>query len=112
MVKLAQQPTYHDTSGVEPATLRDFEATFYNLLLAVISFAGVIVFIMLIIGGLRYITSGGDPKSTESAKDTITFAIGGLLVVALAFVIVRLVGDFVGVDLTNFRVWIDTTVGP
>ena len=58
----------------------------------VISFiVGVIAVIMIIIGGLRYITSGGDSNNTKGAKDTILYAIIGLVVVAMAQVIVRFV---------------------
>jgi hypothetical protein len=52
---------------------------------------GVIAVIMIIIGGLKYITSGGDSAQTSSAKNTILYAIIGLVIVALAQVIVRFV---------------------
>ena len=52
---------------------------------------GVIAVIMIIIGGLRYITSGGDSNNTKGAKDTILYAIIGLVVVAMAQVIVKFV---------------------
>jgi lysylphosphatidylglycerol synthetase-like protein (DUF2156 family) len=50
---------------------------------------GVIAVIMLFVGGLKYITSTGDAAKVTSAKDTILYAIIGLVVVALAQVIVR-----------------------
>lgn len=53
--------------------------------------AGVAAVIMLILGGLKYVTSGGDSSSTASAKNTIIYAIVGLIVVALAQAIVRFV---------------------
>lgn len=52
---------------------------------------GVVAVIMIIIGGLRYITSGGDSSSVSNAKNTILYAIVGLVVVALAQLIVRFV---------------------
>ncbi len=52
---------------------------------------GVIAVIMIIIGGLKYITSGGDSGNITGAKNTILYAIIGLVVVALAQVIVRFV---------------------
>jgi hypothetical protein len=63
-------------------------ATVINILSIVV---GVIAVIMIIIGGLRYITSGGDSNNTKGAKDTILYAIIGLVVVAMAQVIVRFV---------------------
>lgn len=52
---------------------------------------GVISVIMIIIGGLKYITSGGDSGNITGAKNTILYAIIGLVVVALAQFIVRFV---------------------
>ena len=52
---------------------------------------GVIAVIMIIVGGLKYITSGGDSSNVSGAKNTIIYAIIGLIVVALAQFIVRFV---------------------
>lgn len=50
---------------------------------------GIFAVIMLIIGGLKYITSQGEASNTAGAKNTILYAIIGLVVIALAQVIVR-----------------------
>lgn len=52
---------------------------------------GSIAVIMIIIGGFRYIISGGDSSATKSAKDTIMYAVIGLVVVLFAQVIVLFV---------------------
>lgn len=52
---------------------------------------GVISVIMIIIGGLKYITSGGEAGNITGAKNTILYAIIGLVVVALAQVVVKFV---------------------
>ena len=52
---------------------------------------GVIAVIMIIIGGLRYITSGGESNNISGAKNTIIYAVIGLVVVAMAQIIVRFV---------------------
>ena len=52
---------------------------------------GVIAVIMIIVGGLKYITSGGDSGNITSAKNTILYAIVGLVIVALAQIIVKFV---------------------
>jgi cytochrome bd-type quinol oxidase subunit 2 len=52
---------------------------------------GVIAVIMIIVAGLRYITSGGKQESVTSAKNTILYAIIGLVIVALAQLIVHFV---------------------
>lgn len=50
---------------------------------------GIVAVIMIIYGGFRYITSGGESGNVQSAKNTLLFAIVGLVIVALAQVIVR-----------------------
>jgi hypothetical protein len=56
---------------------------------------GIISVIMIVIGGIRYATSNGDPGSTKSAKDTVLYAVIGLIVAILAFSIVNFVlGSF------------------
>lgn len=52
---------------------------------------GAVSVIMIIFGGFRYVTSGGNDSSVGSAKKTIMFALIGLVIVALAQVIVRFV---------------------
>lgn len=52
---------------------------------------GIVAVIMIIIGGFRYITSGGDSGNVTGAKNTILYAIVGLIVVALAQFIVKFV---------------------
>lgn len=52
---------------------------------------GIISVIFIIIGGVKYITSSGDANNITSAKNTIMYAIVGLIVVALAQVIVKFV---------------------
>lgn len=52
---------------------------------------GVVAVIMIIVGGLKYITSGGESSNVTSAKNTILYAIVGLVIVALAQVIVHFV---------------------
>lgn len=51
----------------------------------------VIAIITVIIGGMRYITSGGDSNNVSSAKNTIIYALVGLIIIAFAQVIVQFV---------------------
>lgn len=64
--------------------------TVTNILLFLI---GAISVIMLIIGGIRYVVSGGDQNAITSAKNTILYAIIGIVVAFLAFAAVRFVTD-------------------
>ena len=53
--------------------------------------AGAAAVVMIIIGGFRYVTSAGSPEATKGAKNTILYALVGLVVVAVAQVIVHFV---------------------
>ncbi len=56
---------------------------------------GVVAVIMLIVGGFRYIFSGGNSTSVNAAKDTILYAVIGIVVAILAFAIVNFIlGQF------------------
>jgi hypothetical protein len=73
--------------------------------------AGVIFFFMLVIGGIKWIMSGGDKGSTESARNQITAALIGLIIVFAAWAIITLIKSVFGVDILNFTIPGLTTVG-
>lgn len=52
---------------------------------------GAIAVIMIVIGGIRYTTSNGDSNGIQSAKNTILYAVAGLVVAILAYAIVNFV---------------------
>ena len=56
---------------------------------------------MLVWGGLRYILSGGDNKKITDAKNTILYAIIGLIIAVLAFAIVNFVLNAIGGTVTD-----------
>lgn len=67
-------------------------ATVTNILLFII---GAVAVIMLVIGGIRYTISGGDQAQVKAAKDTILYAIIGIIVAILAYAAVNFViGSF------------------
>ena len=61
--------------------------------------AAVAAFLFLILGGIQWITSGGDKAGMEAARNRITAAIVGLIIVAAAWAVMLLVGQFIGFDL-------------
>lgn len=64
-----------------------------NILSAIV---GVAAIIMIIISGLKYITSGGDSNAVSSAKSSLIYALVGLIIVAMAQFIVHLVFHVTG----------------
>jgi hypothetical protein len=68
--------------------------TITNVLLFVV---GAVSVIMLIIGGIRYVVSGGDSTAVQGAKNTILYAIVGIVICLLAYAVVSFViGSFTG----------------
>lgn len=74
-----------------PAELVGVDGVFTRITNTVLYIVGVISVVMLIWGGLRYIMSGGDSKKITDAKNTILYAIIGLIIAVLAFAIVNFV---------------------
>lgn len=70
--------------------------------------AFVAAFVMLLIGGIRWITAGGDEKGVASARNMITAALIGLVVVLVAYAIIRLVEIFFGFNIISEGVNIPT----
>jgi uncharacterized membrane protein YuzA (DUF378 family) len=77
-----------DCDARSAGTLNNTLSNIINLISIIVSIAAVI---MIIIGGFRYIASAGDSGGVSSAKNTIIYAIVGLIVVAMAQIIVRFV---------------------
>lgn len=88
----------------EPAAFAQLGDVFGNLVSAILGFAGITLFILLTVGGFKYITSGGDPKAVEGAKKTLTYAIGGLITLLLSYLILVLIKEITGVNVTEFNV--------
>lgn len=93
------------TGQLDIATIKGLEAVFNNILSVALLFAGIVLFIMFVIGGFRYLTSGGDPKATEAAKGTLTHAIAGLVVLVLAYIIIQFIEVFTGVNVSVFKIY-------
>ena len=63
--------------------------------------AAVLVFFYLIWGGIEWITSGGDKGKTESARNKITSAVIGLIVIASSYAVLTLALNFLGFSNLN-----------
>lgn len=86
------------------AKISDLEVVFGRVVGFALGLAGIALFVLLLVGGFKFITSGGDPKAVESAKSTLTHAIIGLIVILVSYLILVLIKELTGVDVTNFSV--------
>lgn len=85
-----------------PAKISDLEGIFSNIVSIVLGFAGIALFFMLIIGGFKYITSGGDPQKAEGAKNTLSYGVYGLVLLLLSFLILSVIEKITGAKVTEF----------
>lgn len=77
-----------------------------NILSVALPVGGIILFVMLVLGGIFFIASGPDPKRVAAAKNTITYAIIGVVILALAFLLIRLIAIFTGANIEQFGIYI------
>ncbi|MBQ3293921.1 hypothetical protein IJG96_02195 [Candidatus Saccharibacteria bacterium] len=69
----------------------NLEGTVTNVINVVLYVVGILAVVMVIIGGVKYTTSGGDQAAVTSAKNTILYGIIGLVIAILAYAIVNFV---------------------
>ncbi len=92
----ARSSAVKDLSGIDITPVKDAganadQSTIDRVVNIVFSLAGGLALLFTVIGGLRFILSSGDPQNTARAKNTIIYALVGLLVTMFAFAIVKFV---------------------
>lgn len=90
------------TTGVAVPTAITVEGIIAWAITTLIVVAGLIFLVMLLIGGLRWILSGGDKASTEAARGQVTAALIGLVIVFSAYAVVLLINAIFGIDVLGF----------
>lgn len=88
-------------SGLNSITIENLISA---LIIIILVIAALIFLFMLILGGIKYITSGGDKGQTESARGQITAALIGLVIVFAAWAIINLVSAFFGIDILSLNI--------
>ena len=74
-----------------PSDLFGETGAFRKITNTILYIVGIVAVIMLIIGGIRYVISGGDSKKVTDAKNTVLYAIIGLVIAVFAYAIVNFV---------------------
>jgi len=86
------------------ATIQGFECLFYNVLQVIVTIAGLAFLFMFINGGYKYLFSGSEPKAVAAASSAITSAFIGLIGVIASWLIIKLIQDFTGINVTIFKI--------
>lgn len=94
---LAVIPTDLPTQPVIPAQFQTFKGVLAAVINVVFYVGVALTIIFLIIGGIKYITSGGSKEGTEAARGMITNAIIGFIVVIGSFTIKKIIEGMLGV---------------
>jgi len=66
--------------------------------------AALVAFVFLIIGGIRWVTSGGDKEKTARAQQTLTAALVGLVIVFASWAIIKLIETFFGIEILEMQI--------
>ena len=74
-----------------PSNLLGSDGVVKSITSTILYVLGILAVVMLIIGGVKYATSGGDAKAVTDAKNTILYALIGLIIAILAYAIVSFV---------------------
>lgn len=90
--------------GPCPAGLDQFEQVFSNVISVVVGLGFVALLTLLIWAGIKYLISGGEPKAIQSAHQTITWALLGVVFMAVAWIVLQLIKVFTGIDVTIFNI--------
>ncbi len=90
-------PTWENCVENGVATLRCIPVVFQNIVNWALIFAGVAALFFVIYAGIKYIRSGGEEEKIKSARETLTYAIIGLVVILLSFAIINIISAVTGV---------------
>ncbi len=86
---------------INPAGLPQLQELFVRIIQISVRLAFVALLVMLVIGAIKFITSGGE-KGVQTGSQTILHAILGILFLAGAWLALLLIKAFTGVDVTTF----------
>ena len=77
-------------------SLRCIPIVFENIISASLMFVGAVTAILIVYAGILFVTSGGDQKKVQSARQVITYALIGLVIVLSSFAIIYFIGYTTG----------------
>jgi len=92
----AQPSSFPNLNDFVVSTGTNLTTVIRNVLSWVLMLGGALAVIYLVYGGILYITAGGDAEKATKGRTAITNAIIGIIIIALAYVIVQFVGNAIG----------------
>lgn len=104
ITSLVAQPAYAQSvaptggGGITGLHLPELGGLLVDIIDDLLVLSGVVVVILIIVAGIRYVLATGDPKAAAAARGALTYAIFGLIVIMLAVTFVDVAGNFLGVS--------------
>ncbi len=99
--KLSALPNILPNKEASEYTLGDILVVIGNVIEIALLLAGTVALIYIIIGGYKYIVSAGNPEAVQQAKQTILWAVVGLIIALSAFAII----NFLWENLAGKALW-------
>lgn len=90
--------------GPCPAGLNEIEQIVGNIISVVVGLGFVAMLILLVVAGFKFLTSGGEPKALQSARQATAWALLGMFFMIIAWLILVLVSAFTGLPVTIFDI--------
>ncbi len=97
-----------NTQGIQGAQYHSnsdggFGIFFGNIISAAMTIAAILVLAFLVLGAIEWITSAGDKSKMESARNKISNAIIGLIILSATTAVFLLLEQFLGIDVLTFN---------
>ncbi len=90
--------------GPPAAGLTQIEDIFKNVISVIVGLGFITMLVMIVLAGIKYLTSGGEPKAVQAAHQAISWALLGIFFMAIAWLVLLLIKAFTGIDVTIFDV--------
>ncbi|MDP2874507.1 MAG: hypothetical protein Q8N84_04425 [bacterium] len=84
-----------------------FSKLLNNVISMIVALASIALFAFLLMGGFQFITAGGDKAQIDGAKKTITNAVIGIIIMSVAFLLVKILGAVLGYDILRLKFGFD-----
>lgn len=89
----AADSTFPSTNITNPLSSDDFTTLITNFLQWLLGIAGGLALLMIIYGGVLYITSIGDQQKMETGKKVVTWTLFGLIIILASWSIIKVIDD-------------------
>lgn len=87
-----------ENKATDVATIQGFQCLIANSFSVIITVIGLAGFVMFVFGAFQWMLSGNNSKGVETARQSMTYAVIGIVVALSGFIIINLIAEFTGID--------------